>query len=72
MLNRAISAFRGCLGTDQAAAIFEPFAGQHASEAIGDALVLPEHITDLPRAPSNIACGDINIVSNMTKQFCHE
>src|SRR3546814_9074946 len=53
-------------------AIFQTLAGQHALEAVGDALVLAEHIADLAAADTDVACGDVDIGADMSVELGHE
>src|SRR3546814_849647 len=68
-IDRAVA---GRLGADEGAAIFQTLAGQHALEAVGDALVLAEHIADLAAADTDVACGDVDIGADMSVELGHE
>ena len=68
-IDRAIA---GGLGADQAAAIFQALAGQHAGELVGDALVLAEHIADLAPADADVAGRHVDVGADMAIQFGHE
>ena len=60
------------LGTDQAAAILQPLAGEDADELIGQALILTEEIADLARADADVAGRNIEIRADVMKKRGHE
>ena len=65
-------AVAGGLLTGQGAAIGESFAGEDTHKAVGQALILAEHITDLPGSYANITGGHIGIGADMTIQLSHK
>ena len=68
-IDRAIA---GRLGANQTAAVFQPLAGQHAGELVGDALVLAEHVADLARADADVASRHVDIGADMAIELGHE
>ena len=65
-------AVAGRLGADQRAAIFEALAGQHAFPAVGDALVLAEHVADLARADADVAGRHVDVGADVAVELGHE
>ena len=62
----------GCLRTDQAAAIFQGFAGQHGGMLVDDLLVIAIQVANLTPANADIAGWYIRIRANVAIQFAHE
>src|SRR5690606_1633144 len=71
ILKEVNSAVAGGLGTKFAAAIFAAFTRQYSFPAIGDPLILTEHITDFTAAHANITRRDIGVRANMTVKLRH-
>ncbi len=66
-------AVAGGLGAHQRAAPVEPLAGQHAGfPAVGDALVLAEHVADLAAADADVAGRHVGVLAEVPVQFGHE
>ena len=66
-------AVAGGLGAHQAAAEGQALAGDHAAlEAVGQALVLAEHIADLAAAYADVAGGAVGELADVAVQLGHE
>ena len=66
-------AVAGSLGTGQRTAEGQALAGEHtALEAVGQTLVLAEHIADLAAADANITGGAVHELADVTVQLGHE
>ena len=66
-------AVAGGLGTGQRAAEGQALAGEHtALEAVGQTLVLAEHIADLAAADANITGGAVHELADVAVQLGHE
>ena len=66
-------AVAGSLGAGQRTAEGQALAGEHtALEAVGQALVLAEHIADLAAADANIAGGAVHELADVAVQLGHE
>ena len=68
-IDRAVT---GRLGADQRTAPFQPLAGEHAGEVVGDALVLAEHVADLAPAHADIARRNVDIRADVAVELGHE
>ena len=60
------------LGADQTPAKREPFARQRACEAVGEPLVHPEHVANLPLPDSDVSGGHIGVLADVPREFHHE
>ena len=66
-------AVAGSLGTSQRAAEGQALAGEHtALEAVGQTLVLAEHIADLAAADTDITGGAVHELADVAVQLGHE
>ena len=66
-------AVAGSLGTGQRTAEGQALAGEHtALEAVGQALVLAEHIADLTAADTDITGGAVHELADVAVQLGHE
>ena len=65
-------AVAGCLRADQAAAVFQAFAGQHSGMLIDDLLVIAVQVADLTAAHADIAGGYVRIRADVAVQLAHE
>ena len=65
-------AVAGRLGADQRAAVGQALAGQHAVEAVGDALVLAEQEADLAAADADVAGRDVGVRADVAVELRHE
>ncbi len=66
-------AIAGRFGTHQRTAPVEALAGEHARfPTIGNTLVLAKHVADFTAANTDITCGDIRMLTDVTVQFSHE
>ena len=66
-------AVTGRLGAGEGAAPLEAFAGEDAGfPAVGDALVLAEHVADLAAADADVAGGDVGVLTDVAIKFGHE
>ena len=68
-IDRAVA---GRFGADQAAAVLQALAGEHAGELVGDPLVLAEHIADLAAANADVARRDVHVRADVAIELGHE
>src|SRR5690606_25447687 len=67
------AAVPGGLGAHPRPAPGEALAGEHARlVAVGDPLVLPEQVADLPAADADVARGDVGVLAEVPVELGHE
>ena len=63
----------GCFGTDKASAVGETLTGENAVLVSADyALILTEEVADLTSANADIACGNVDVGTDVTVELGHE
>ena len=72
LLGEVAQAEAGGLGAGQGAAGAGVLAGEYAAELVADALVLAEHIADLPAAHAHVAGGHVGIGADVALQLDHK
>ena len=66
-------AVAGCLGANQRPTPVEALAGQHTGlVAVGDPLVLAEHVADLAAADADVTGGHVGVLTQVAVQLGHE
>src|SRR5262249_13826850 len=71
VLDEVHAAVAGGLGADEAAAVREAFAGEHAGMTIRDATILAEEVADLASADTDVARGHVDVFADVAVELGH-
>src|SRR5690606_37873595 len=71
-LGEVDAAVAGCLGTNQAAAVGQALAGQHAAGVVRQALVLALQEADLASANADVTGRHVGVGTDVAEQLGHE